>query len=110
MSNDIQTKVREVKTAQASGDASVAEITADDSVTQDICMPDICRDKAEVIYILLTVGDFFEAGQEMLRVEDGPNSMVIPAPFAGTVVEVKVAVGDKVSEGTALFVATSVEA
>ncbi len=102
--------VKKITAVAPATQKSVEKITAVAPATQEICVPDIGGDEVEVTDIMLAVGDFFEAEQDMLGVEGDKASMEIPAPFAGTVVEVKVAVGDKVSEGTVLFIATSVAA
>lgn len=104
---DITQKVTEVKTQKVPFVTTVTEITSVAPVTKEVCVPDIGGDEVEVTDIAMAIGDVFEAEQEMLTVEGDKASMEIPAPFAGTVVEVKVAVGDKVSVGTVLFIATS---
>ena len=99
----------EVKTEEVS--APVAEAVAPTaSATQDVCIPDIGGDEVEVTDVMLAVGDTFEADQDILGVEGDKASMDVPAPFAGTVVEVKVAVGDKVSEGTLIYVVSTASA
>lgn len=96
----------EVKTEEVS--APVAQAVAPTaSATQDVCIPDIGGDEVEVTDVMLAVGDTFEADQDILGVEGDKASMDVPAPFAGTVVEVKVAVGDKVSEGTLIYVVST---
>ncbi len=44
--------------------------------------------------ILVKVGDKVEAEQSLITVEGDKASMEVPAPFAGTVKEIKVNVGD----------------
>ncbi|MDU9493321.1 biotin/lipoyl-binding protein, partial [Escherichia coli] len=62
------------------------------------------RDEVEVTEILVKVGDKVEAEQSLITVEGDKASMEVPAPFAGTVKEIKVNVGDKVSTGALIMV------
>ncbi len=50
------------------------------------------------------MGDKVEAEQSLITVEGDKASMEVPAPFAGTVKEIKVNVGDKVSTGSLIMV------
>ncbi|QTH63496.1 dihydrolipoyllysine-residue acetyltransferase [Psychrosphaera ytuae] len=70
---------------------------------KDILVPDVGGDEVEIIEICVAVGDTVEAEDAIVTVESDKASMDIPAPFAGTVKEIKVATGDKVSEGTLLI-------
>lgn len=70
---------------------------------KDILVPDVGGDEVEIIELCVAVGDTIEAEDSIITVESDKASMDIPAPFAGTVKEIKVAVGDKVSEGTLLI-------
>ena len=82
--------------------APVAEVAA--SELKDVCVPDIGGDEVEVTEVLVSVGDVIAEDQDILSVEGDKASMDVPAPFAGTVKEIKVASGDKVSEGTLILV------
>lgn len=75
---------------------------------KEILVPDIGADEVDVTEILVAVGDVIEEEQGLISVEGDKASMEVPAPFGGTVQEIKVAVGDKVSEGT-LIVTVSAE-
>ena len=55
-----------------------------------------------VIEILVEVGEEVEAEQGLVTLESEKATMDVPAPEAGTVEEILVSVGDKVSEGTAI--------
>ncbi|MCF6435393.1 pyruvate dehydrogenase complex dihydrolipoyllysine-residue acetyltransferase [Pseudoalteromonas sp. MMG022] len=78
--------------------------TATSSEVKEVHVPDIGGDEVEVTEVMVSVGDSVEADQSILNVEGDKASMEVPAPFAGTVKEVKVAVGDKVSTGSLIFV------
>ncbi|MBY6063858.1 dihydrolipoyllysine-residue acetyltransferase [Pseudidiomarina sediminum] len=69
---------------------------------KEVLAPDVGGDEVEVIEILVNQGDTVEAEDALITVESDKASMDIPAPFAGTVAEVKVKVGDKISEGALL--------
>jgi dihydrolipoamide dehydrogenase len=70
----------------------------------DIKVPDI-GDFAEVAVIELLVkpGDTVKAEQSLITVESDKASMEIPSAAAGVVKELKVKVGDKVSEGSVVL-------
>lgn len=67
---------------------------------KEVFVPDIGGDEVQVIEICAAVGDTLAAEEAILTVESDKATMDIPAPFAGVLAELKVAVGDKVSEGT----------
>lgn len=67
---------------------------------KEVFVPDIGGDEVQVIEICAAVGDTLAAEESILTVESDKATMDIPAPFAGVLAELKVAVGDKVSEGT----------
>ncbi|MHC2596833.1 pyruvate dehydrogenase E2 component (dihydrolipoamide acetyltransferase) [Kluyvera sp. 1366] len=74
------------------------------SGAKDVNVPDIGGDEVEVTEILVKVGDKVAAEQSLIVVEGDKASMEVPAPFAGTVKELKVATGDKVSTGKLIMV------
>ncbi|STR41691.1 dihydrolipoamide acetyltransferase component of pyruvate dehydrogenase complex [Klebsiella michiganensis] len=49
---------------------------------------------------MVKVGDTIAAEQSLITVEGDKASMEVPAPFAGTVKEIKINTGDKVSTGS----------
>ncbi|MCS6117982.1 dihydrolipoyllysine-residue acetyltransferase [Shewanella baltica] len=67
---------------------------------KEVFVPDIGGDEVQVIEICVAVGDTLAAEESIITVESDKATMDIPAPFAGVLAELKVAVGDKVSEGT----------
>tara|TARA_B100001094_G_scaffold333457_1_gene412837 strand:+ start:27221 stop:28834 length:1614 start_codon:yes stop_codon:yes gene_type:complete len=67
---------------------------------KEVIVPDIGSDEVEVIELCVQVGDEVEAESSILTVETDKATMDIPAPFAGVIKELKVNVGDKVSQGT----------
>ncbi|MCW3172537.1 dihydrolipoyllysine-residue acetyltransferase [Shewanella subflava] len=67
---------------------------------KEILVPNIDTDAVQVIEICAAVGDFLEKEASIITVESDKATMDIPAPFAGTLAELKIAVGDTVSEGT----------
>jgi dihydrolipoamide dehydrogenase len=77
----------------------------------DVKVPDI-GDFAEVsvIELLVKPGDEIKAEQSLVTVESDKASMEIPSTHAGVVKEVKVKLGDKVSEGSVLVVLDSITA
>ncbi|HEV2680475.1 MAG TPA: dihydrolipoyllysine-residue acetyltransferase [Rhodanobacter sp.] len=65
-------------------------------------VPDIGHADVPVIEVLVKVGDRVEKEQSLITLESDKATMEVPAPFAGTVKEVKLKVGDEVSEGAVI--------
>ena len=64
-------------------------------------VPDIGNyDGVPVIELLVAVGDTVKQDQGLVTLESDKATMEVPAPFAGVVRELKVKVGDKLSEGS----------
>jgi pyruvate dehydrogenase E2 component (dihydrolipoamide acetyltransferase) len=72
---------------------------------QEVRVPDIGDFKdVDVIEILVKPGDTVAAEQSLISLESDKATMEIPSPFAGVVRELRIKVGDKVSEGTPILV------
>jgi pyruvate dehydrogenase E2 component (dihydrolipoamide acetyltransferase) len=70
----------------------------------EVKVPDIGDfNEVEIIELLVKPGDTVAAEQSLITVESDKASMEIPSSAAGVVREVKVKVGDKVSEGTVVL-------
>ncbi|NRF63770.1 pyruvate dehydrogenase complex dihydrolipoyllysine-residue acetyltransferase [Vibrio coralliilyticus] len=94
-------------TAEAAPAAAPAPAAAAPSVAselKEVHVPDIGGDEVEVTEIMVAVGDSIEEEQSLLTVEGDKASMEVPAPFAGTLKEIKVAAGDKVTTGSLIMV------
>ncbi|EOB2848509.1 pyruvate dehydrogenase complex dihydrolipoyllysine-residue acetyltransferase [Vibrio vulnificus] len=87
----------EAAPAAAPAPAAAAEL-------KEVHVPDIGGDEVEVTEILVAVGDSIAEEQSLLTVEGDKASMEVPAPFAGTLKEIKVAAGDKVSTGSLVMI------
>src|SRR5476649_572042 len=67
----------------------------------EVKVPDIGDFKEiPIIEILVKAGDSVNAEDPLIALESDKATMEVPAPQAGTVKEIKVKVGDKVSKGT----------
>lgn len=72
--------------------------------TMDICVPDIGDfTDVGVIEVLVKVGEAIKVEQSLITVESDKASMEIPSSHAGVVKEIKVKLGDKVSEGSVVL-------
>ena len=103
--------VFEVAGSGAAAPAAAAETKSDaapaapaQSGSKEVNVPDIGGDEVEVTEIMVKVGDTVTAEQSLITVEGDKASMEVPAPFAGTVKEIKIAAGDKVSTGSLIMV------
>ncbi len=71
----------------------------------EVKVPDIGDfDEVAVIELLVKVGDTVKAEQSLITVESDKASMEIPSSTAGVIKELKVALGDKVKEGSVVLV------
>lgn len=87
--------------AQAPAPAPAAE----GGGTIEVKVPDIGDYKdVPVIEISVKVGDKVEAEQSLITLESDKATMDVPSPAAGTVKDIRVKVGDAVSEGTLIVV------
>ena len=78
--------------------------------TIEIKVPDIGDFKeVEVIELMVKVGDTIKVDQSLLTVESDKASMEIPSSHAGVVKEMKVALGDKVAEGSLILIVEAAE-
>ncbi len=69
--------------------------------TKEIHVPDIGDfDEVEVIDVLVSPGDTVAEEDSLVTLESDKAAMDIPSPVAGVIREVKISVGDKVSEGS----------
>ena len=72
--------------------------------TVEIKVPDIGDFKEiDVIEVLVKPGDAVEKETSLITVESDKATMEIPSPVAGVVKQLKIKVGDKVSEGTLIM-------
>ena len=70
----------------------------------EVKVPDIGDFKeVEIIEVLVKPGDTIKIEQSLVTVESDKASMEIPSTAAGVIKEMKVGVGDKVSEGSVLL-------
>ncbi|MBR9729118.1 dihydrolipoyllysine-residue acetyltransferase [Shewanella intestini] len=76
---------------------------------KEVLVPNIDTDEVQVIEICAAVGETLEKEASIITVETDKATMDIPAPFAGKLTELKVAVGDTVSEGTLIALMSSEE-
>jgi pyruvate dehydrogenase E2 component (dihydrolipoamide acetyltransferase) len=71
----------------------------------EVQVPDIGDfDEVAVIELMVKVGDTVAAEQSLITVESDKASMEIPSSTAGVVKELRVAIGDKVKQGSVVLV------
>ena len=75
-------------------------------MAKEMKVPDIGGfEDVEVIDVLVSEGDKVEKEDSLITLESDKAAMDVPAPFAGTVKELKVKAGDKVAEGDVILLA-----
>ena len=73
-----------------------------------VTLPDIGDYKSvEVIEILASIGQSINKDDSLITIESEKASMDIPSPHDGTVVELRVSVGDEISEGSLILLLDS---
>lgn len=71
---------------------------------KDVLVPDIGNfDSVDVIEILVKAGDTVAKDDSLITLESDKASMDIPSPYAGTVKEVKIKLGEKATQGTLIL-------
>ncbi len=81
------------------------------SNTHEIKVPDIGDfSDVEVIEVLVKPGDAVDVDDALITLESDKASMDIPSPMSGTVRELAVTVGDKVSEGSVIVLLEAADA
>ena len=74
------------------------------SEAQEVRVPDIGDfTDVPVIELLVSVGDEVSAEDPLVTLESDKATMDVPAPFAGTVAQLRVKIGDRVSEGSVVL-------
>ena len=71
---------------------------------KQVTVPDVGSADVPVIEVMVKVGDRVDKEQGLITLESDKATMEVPAPVAGVVKEVKLKVGDAVSEGTLIAV------
>jgi pyruvate dehydrogenase E2 component (dihydrolipoamide acetyltransferase) len=72
---------------------------------REVLVPDIGDfEDVEVIEVLVSVGDVIALETSLVTLESDKATLEVPSPCAGSVLEVRVAAGDQVSEGSVLLV------
>ena len=73
--------------------------------TKEVLIPDIGDfDSVDVIEVLVAPGDRVQAEDSLITLESEKATMEIPSPWAGIVKELKIAVGDKVAQGSPILI------
>ena len=71
----------------------------------EVKVPDIGDfENVDVIEVLITAGDTVQREDSLITLESDKATMNVPAPFAGTIKEIRIGVGDQVSRGTIILV------
>ncbi len=90
--------------AEVAAAAEPAAAAAGAPSVELIAVPDIGGgDGVEVIEVCVAEGDDIDEGDSLVVLESDKASMEVPAPKAGKVLSLKIAVGDKAGEGTPIL-------
>ena len=75
---------------------------------QEIIVPNIGDFKeVEVIEVLVKEGQEIKKDESVITLESDKSSVEVPSNFSGTVKQIKIKIGDKVSEGTTILLLNS---
>ena len=75
---------------------------------QKIIVPNIGDFKeVEVIEVLVKEGQEIKKDESVITLESDKSSVEVPSNFSGTVKQIKIKIGDKVSEGTTILLLNS---
>jgi len=78
---------------------------------KQVLVPDIGDYKdVSVIEVMVKAGDTIKAEDNLITLETDKAAMDVPSPYAGVIKEMKVKVGDKVSQGTVILLIESSDA
>ncbi len=67
---------------------------------KEALVPDLGHERVPVIEVLVKPGDTVSVDQGLVTLESDKATMELPAPYAGVIKEIKLKVGDEVSQGT----------
>lgn len=102
-SQSVEQPVSGISDKSAEKAATATDSAADEVASggvMDVSIPDLGgAESVEVIELLMSVGDDIESDQTILVLESDKATMEIPSPAPGSITEVSVSVGDRVSEG-----------
>jgi len=78
---------------------------------KQVLVPDIGDYKdVSIIEVMVKAGDIIKAEDNLVTLETDKAAMDVPSPFSGVIKEMKVKVGDKVSQGSLILLLESSEA
>lgn len=100
----------EIKPSESKPEPAKTQEPVTTSTTQDVevKVPDIGGSaKVDVIEVMVKAGDQITVDTPLVTLESDKASMEIPSPVSGTVVKMSLKVGDKVSEGDIILIATT---
>ncbi len=89
--------------AKPAKQASTEPAAATGSTTQEVTVPDLGVDEADVSEILVKVGDSIDKDQSLCVLESSKASVEVPSPAAGVVKAISIQLGQKVSQGAAIL-------
>jgi pyruvate dehydrogenase E2 component (dihydrolipoamide acetyltransferase) len=108
---DAETGASDEPTGEEGAAAAQPEEAPASGGTQTLVVPDIGDfSGVDVIEVHIAPGDTVEVEDSLVTLETDKAAMDVPAAVAGTIQEVLVKVGDKVSEGTAVAIIEAVGA
>ena len=72
---------------------------------KQVLVPDIGDYKdVSIIEVMVKVGDTIKAEDNLVTLETDKAAMEVPSPFSGVIKEIKIKVGDKVSQGSLILI------
>ena len=100
-----ESKEFESKQSNAQAEPQKEQKVTEQVQTIEVAIPDIgVSTDVDVIDVLVQAGSQIEKEQALVTLEGDKATMDIPSPYAGRVKEVKIKLGDKVSQGTPVLI------
>lgn len=96
----LQVETMDAKATATPKEETKAEAPVQNDTPQELRVPDIGNYKnVNVIEVAIKVGDVIKKEQSLLTLETDKATMEVPSSMSGTITEIKIKAGDKVSQG-----------
>jgi pyruvate dehydrogenase E2 component (dihydrolipoamide acetyltransferase) len=105
IASNIENKLKEEVETEIKETKKVLESSLEQKELFDFQLPDLGENimSADVVNVLVKVGDFIEKDQSLLEIETDKATIEVPSPVSGKVVEIFIKAGDKANVGQTII-------